>query len=161
MDRKDVARILEEIGLLLQIKGENPFKIRAYERGARAVEMLDEDLNTLVMEKRLNQVDGIGKALEQKIEELVTTGRLRYYENLKKEFPETIFDLLKIPGLGPKRVHTLYSKLGISTLGELEYACIENRLLTLPGFGEKVQANILKGLEYLKRYRKNFCCPMR
>ena len=93
--------------------------------------MLDEDLNTLVMEKRLNQVDGIGKALEQKIEELVTTGRLRYYENLKKEFPETIFDLLKIPGLGPKRVHTLYSKLGISTLGKLEYACIENRL-TLP-----------------------------
>lgn len=156
MDRKDVVRILEEIGLLLQIKGENPFKIRAYERGARAVEMLDEDLNTLVMEKRLNQVDGIGKALEQKIEELVTTGRLRYYENLKKEFPETIFDLLKIPGLGPKRVHTLYSKLGISTLGELEYACIENRLLTLPGFGEKVQANILKGLEYLKRYREKF-----
>jgi DNA polymerase (family 10) len=159
VDKKDVAKILEEIGLLLQIKGENPFKVRAYERGARAVEMLNEDLDTLVKEKRLNQIDGIGKALEQKIEELVTTGRLRYYEDLKKEFPETLFELLKIPGLGPKRVHILYNELGISTLGELEYACMENRLLNLPGFGKKVQENILKGLEYLKRYRDRFLLP--
>jgi len=156
VDKREVARVLQEIGLLLQIKGENPFKIRAYERGARAIEMLDEDLNALVTEKRLSEIDGIGKTLEQKIEELVSTGRLGYYEELKREFPETLFDLLKIPGLGPKRVHTLYSKLGISTIGELEYACMENRLLTLPGFGRKVQSNILKGLEYLKRYRDNF-----
>ena len=86
MDKREVARVLQEIGLLLQIKGENPFKIRAYERGARAIEMLDEDLNALVTEKRLSEIDGIGKTLEQKIEELVSTGRLGYYEELKRNF---------------------------------------------------------------------------
>ena len=94
--------------------------------------MLDEDLNTLVMEKRLNQVDGIGKALEQKIEELVTTGRLRYYENLKKEFPETIFDLLKIPDWA-QSTH-IVQQIRHKHTWRAEYACIENRLLTLPGF---------------------------
>lgn len=156
MEKSRVVEILREIALLLQLKGENPFKIRAYENGVRIIELLEEDLDTLVREKRLSKIKGIGKALEDKIEELVTTGKLDYYEKLRAEFPPTLFDLFKIPGLGPKKIQTLYEELGITTLGELEYACLENRLLNLPGFGEKTQQNILKGIADLKHYQKHF-----
>lgn len=156
MEKEKVVEVLREIALLLQLKDENPFKIKAYERGARAIELLEEDLGLLVQEKRLGEIDGIGKALKDKIEELVTTGRLLYYEELKKEFPDTLFELFKVPGLGPKKIQALYDKLGITSLGELEYACLENRLLTLPGFGEKTQQNILKGISYLKRYQSMY-----
>jgi DNA polymerase (family 10) len=156
MEKTKVVEILSEISLLLQLKGENQFKVRAYENGARIIELLEEDLETLISEERLGQVKGIGKTLEQNIEELVTTGRLVYYEELKREFPETLFDLFKVPGLGPKKVKTLYEKLGIASLGELEYACLENRLLILPGFGEKTQQNILKGIADLKHYQSRF-----
>lgn len=156
MEKEKVVEVLREIALLLQLKGENPFKVRAYEKGARAIELLEEDLDLLVKEKRLQEIDGIGKALKEKIEELVTTGRLLYYEELRKEFPDTLFELFKVPGLGPKKIQLLYNKLGITSLGELEYACLENRLLSLPGFGEKTQQNILKGISYLKRYRSMY-----
>src|SRR5690554_6597336 len=101
MDKKEVANILEKIGLLLELKGENPFKTRAYYNGARIIETLDESLITLIEEKRLDKIPGIGKALQEKITELVTTGRLQYYEDLMSDFPDTIFELLKVPGLGP------------------------------------------------------------
>lgn len=156
MEKEKVVEVLREIALLLQLKGENPFKVRAYEKGARVIELLEEDLDLLVKEKRLQEIDGIGKALKEKIEELVTTGRLLYYEELRKEFPDTLFELFKVPGLGPKKIQLLYNKLGITSLGELEYACLENRLLSLPGFGEKTQQNILKGISYLKRYRSMY-----
>ncbi|HZJ83104.1 MAG TPA: DNA polymerase/3'-5' exonuclease PolX [Clostridia bacterium] len=156
MDKADVVDILNEIALLMQLKGENHFRIRAYENGARIVELLEEDLETLIEEERLGAVKGIGKTLEQNIQELVTTGKLAYYEELKVEFPETLFDLFKVPGLGPKKVEALYKKLGIQNLGELEYACLENRLLILPGFGHKTQENILKGIGDLKRYQSSF-----
>ena len=150
MDKHIVADILNEIGFYLEWKGESPFKTRAYENGARAVESLDEDLETLIQENRLGNVRGIGKALEQKISELVTTGHLKYYEDLKAEFPSGLFELLKIPGLGAKKVRALYDTLGITTIGELEYACRENRLVGLPGFGEKTQQNILKGIAHVR-----------
>lgn len=156
MEKEKVIEVLKEIAILLQLKGENPFKVRAYENGARTIELLEEDLDTLVREKRLDELKGIGKALKQKIEEFVTTGKLAYYEELRKEFPDTLFELFKIPGLGPKKVQALYNELGITTLGELEYACLENRLLTLPGFGEKTQRNILEGISYLKRYQSQY-----
>lgn len=153
MDKREVAAILNEIGVILELKGENPFKVRAYYNGARSIERLDGDLAQMVEEGTLGEVDGIGKNLEEKITELVTTGRLEYYEDIKDSFPHTLFELLDIPGLGPKRVKTLYDELGITNIGELEYACMENRLLDLPGFGPKMQANILKGIENLKAYR--------
>jgi len=156
VEKEKVIEVLEEIALFLQLKGENPFKVKAYEKGARAIEQLEEDLDVLVREKRLDKIDGIGKALKEKIEELVTTGKLSYYEELKKEFPDTLFELFKVPGLGPKKIQALYNKLGITSLGELEYACLENRLLILPGFGEKTQQNILKGISYLKRYQSMY-----
>ncbi|SDK21205.1 DNA polymerase/3'-5' exonuclease PolX [Natronincola ferrireducens] len=153
MDKKEVSKILEDIGILLEIQGENPFKTRAYFNGARVIELLNEDLNALVEENRLHEVKGIGKALQEKITELVSTGRLQYYEELKATIPEGIFDILKIPGLGPKKVKVLYDVLHITTIGELEYACLENRLIDLKGFGEKTQNKILEGIEHLKKYR--------
>ena len=93
MDKEKVADILNQIALYLELKGENPFKIRAYENGARIIQSLDEDLETLIKENRLATIKGIGKALEQKVTELVTTGNLRYYQDLKAEFPSSLFDL--------------------------------------------------------------------
>lgn len=156
MKARDVSAILSDIATLLELKGDNPFKIRAYERGARIVDGLGDELDALVREGRLREHKGLGSALSDKITELVTTGRLPYYDDLRREFPATIFELLNIPGLGPKKVRLLYQALGVRTLGELEYACLENRLLALDGFGEKSQSKILEGIRLLKRHQGRF-----
>ena len=119
MDKKEVAAILEEIATLLELKGENPFKSRAYSAGARALEALDEDLHAIISENRLRAIKGIGEGLAQKVEELVSTGSLAYYEELKREIPESLREMLRIPGLGPKKMKQLYDQLGIKTIGEL------------------------------------------
>ncbi|AGB18391.1 DNA polymerase/3'-5' exonuclease PolX [Thermoanaerobacterium thermosaccharolyticum] len=152
MDKKTVIDILNEIGLLLELKGENPFKSRAYYNAARTIEVLDDDIEKLIKEDRLKDIKGIGDALNKKLTELVTTGRLEYYDNLKASIPEGLIEMLKIPGLGPKKIKTLYDKLDIKTVGELEYACIENRLVELPGFGEKTQKKILEGIQFIKQF---------
>lgn len=156
MEKKEIVEILNEIGLLLELKGENPFKSRAYYNAARTIELLDEDIETLVKEGKLKEVKGIGEALNKKITELVLTGRLKYYEDLKASVPEGLLDMLKIPGLGPKRVRTIYEQLNITSVRELEYACLENRLLDLPGFGEKMQNKILKGIQFIKQFSSHF-----
>ncbi len=153
MDKRDVVLILEEIALLLDIKGENPFKIKAYVNAARSIELLDGDLKDYINEGMLSGVKGIGKALAEKLTELLTTGRLEYYEELKQSIPEGLLEMLMIPGVGPKKVKVLYEKLGVKSIGELEYACLENRLLSLAGFGKKTQENILKGITNIKMYK--------
>lgn len=153
MDKKDVAKVLEEIALMLELRGENTFKIRAYQNGARIIETLEGSIKDLVESRELQKVQGIGKAISEKVTELVETGELQYYEELKREFPETLFELFKVPGLGPKKVKVLYEELEIETLGELEYACLENRLTELKGFGKTTQEKILRGIENLKKYQ--------
>jgi DNA polymerase (family 10) len=152
LSKKDVVKILEEIGTLLELKGENPFKSRAYYTAARNIESVDEDFQSLVDGGALSTIKGIGKALNQKITELVTTGHLAYYDELKASIPSGLIDMLRIQGLGPKKIGILHEKLNIETIGELEYACIENRLVELPGFGKKTQDKILTGIEHLKIY---------
>ncbi|MEG6567499.1 DNA polymerase/3'-5' exonuclease PolX [Thermoanaerobacterium saccharolyticum] len=152
MDKKTVINILNEIGLLLELKGESPFKSRAYYNAARTMEVLDDDIEKLIKEDRLKDVKGIGDALNKKLIELITTGKLEYYDNLKASIPEGLIEMLKIPGLGPKKIKTLYEKLDIKTVGELEYACVENRLVELPGFGEKTQKKILEGIQFIKQF---------
>ncbi|NLC76335.1 MAG: DNA polymerase/3'-5' exonuclease PolX [Clostridia bacterium] len=156
MDKKQVAAVLNEIGLLLELKGESPFKSRAYYNGARTIELMTEDLVTLVEEDRLRELPGIGSALSEKIAELVRTGSIAYLDELRSAVPEGVLALLRVPGLGPKKARVLYQELGIESLGELEYACKENRLVTLKGFGAKTQAKFLAGLEYLKRFQGSF-----
>lgn len=153
MDRKELSSILEEVALLLELKGENPFKIRAYQQAARIVLAMEGDLAALAETGELGKIKGIGKALNEKINEYITTGRLRYLDELKSSFPEGLLEVLKIKGLGPKKVKILYEDLGITSLGELEYACLENRLVTLKGFGSTTQKNVLTGIETLKKYR--------
>lgn len=151
MNKLEVSKILEEIGILLELKGENPFKFRAYHNASVTVEALEEDLDKAIEDGTLAEQKGIGKGLYEKIVELNNTGRLKYYEELKKEIPAGLLEIIRIPGVGPKKAKALYDELGISTVGELEYACMENRLIGLHGFGETTQAKILKGIEY---YRK-------
>lgn len=151
MDKKQVAEILEEIADILELKGEVEFKVRAYRNAARIVRDVKGDLKELVDSGDLAKIKGIGPNLFEKIKELVNTGQLKYYEELKKSIPEGLFELLQIRGLGPKRIKAIYEKLGITTLAELEYACRENRLLKLEGFGKTIQDKVLKEIERLKR----------
>ena len=137
IDKQAVVQILEEIAILLELKGDNPFKIRAYHNAARVLEGQPEDLKTLIETGKLEALKGIGPGLSEKIHELVQKGRLPYYEKLRKSIPAGVLELLHIPGLGPKRVRVLYDKLKIKSVGALEKACLENRLLKLEGFGEK------------------------
>ena len=152
MNKDRVAEILSEIGVLLELKGENPFKTRAYASAARTIESLSEPLEKLVAEERLGTIKGIGDALQSKITELVSTGKLAYYDNLKASFPEGLLSLLQIPGLGPKKVKALYEKLGITNFDQLTESCRSNKVAELDGFGEKTQAKILEGIEFRKTY---------
>ncbi len=151
MDNKEIAQVLEEIAELLEIKGENPFKIRAYHNGARIVEGMSQDIADYVEKDALQQIKGIGVGLAEKIKELVKTGKCKYHHELKKLLPAGILDLLGIPGLGPKRAKVLYEKLKIKSVAELENACQKNRLLKLEGFGEKSQSKILGAIKHHKK----------
>ncbi len=156
VDKRDLIILLKNIGELLEIKGESPFKSRAYYNASNMLENLNEDIGELIDEDRLKDLKGIGDALNKKITEFYKTGRLQYYEDLKQEFPESLLDILNVPGVGPKKVGILYKQLGIKTVGELEYACIENRLVELPGFGEKTQKKILEGINQYKKYQGRY-----
>jgi len=152
MDKDQVAEILVEIGTLLELKGENPFKTRAYANGARTLEGLNESLTKLVAEKRLGEIKGIGAALEQKITELVETGKLKYYDELKASIPPGLIEMLEISGLGPKKIQALNKKLGVDSIEKLEAACKTGKVAELDGFGEKTQANILEGIARKRAY---------
>ncbi len=148
MDKSDIANILEEMAVLLELKNANPFSIRAFHNAARAVESASEDLKLLAETDTLTKIPGIGKGISAFIQDLFKHGKSKEHEKLKKSFPAGFLDILKIPGVGPKRAKILYEKLGIKNVAELQYACQENRLLGLDGFGEKSQANILRGIEH-------------
>ncbi|MFA6242690.1 MAG: helix-hairpin-helix domain-containing protein, partial [Candidatus Hydrogenedentales bacterium] len=156
MNKKEVARVLEDIAVLLELSGENPFKARSYENVARALEQHEDGIETLVQEKRLREVKGVGDALEQKITELVSTGRLEYYEELRAKFPETLFELFVIPGLGAKRIRAVYDELKVHSLSGLERACKDGRVAALKGFGVKTQDKILEGIAFARKRRGLF-----
>jgi len=152
MDKEQIAEILSEIGILLELKGENPFKTRAYANAARALEALSEPLQKIIAEERLGEIKGIGEALQKKITELATTGKLAYYDELKASVPAGFFELLQIPGVGPKKIKALHDKLGVKSVAELEAACKAGKVAGLDGFGEKTQAKILEGINFRRTY---------
>ena len=156
MDNADVVDILEEIAVFLDLKGENPFKTRAYVNGARTIETLGTPIAKLVDEERLGELKGFGVALQQKVTALVTTGRLKYYEDLRKSIPPGLIEMLDIPGLGPKKVKLLHDKLEIDTLEALEDACQNDQISGIKGFGAKTQTKILEGIEFRKKYASHF-----
>ncbi len=154
MDKHEIARILNEISLLLAFQGENPFKIRAYQNAARTIESLDEDLETLIQKKELQNLPGIGAHIAEKITILVQKRRLPYYEDLKKSVPSGLLELLNIPGLGPKKLKILYDKLKIKSLEDLVKNCEQGKVAKLRGFGAKTQASLLNGVAKFKSYGK-------
>ena len=156
MNKDEIAGVFENIARLLELKGENPFKVRAYTHAARALETLSEPLETLIAEDRLTAVDGIGKATGEKIAELSTHGRLDYYDHLREEFPPDILTLFDIQGLGAKKIKVLWDTLKIHSVTSLERACKKGTVAVLPGFGEKTAANILKGIEHMRSHAGEF-----
>ena len=153
MDKKEVSRTLEDIGTLLELKGENPFKVRAYHNAARTIAAVSEPIENVVLRGGIGNLKGIGEALSKKITELVTTGGLKYYDDLKASVPPGLVEMLAIPRLGPKKIKVLYEQMQITTIGELDYACHENRLLKLPGFGKKTQDRIIEGIKFIRKHR--------
>ena len=152
MDKDAVAEVLKEIGVLLELKGENPFKTRAYVSGARTLEGLTEPLETLIQEERLGEVKGIGKALVEKITELVETGELEYYTNLKASIPAGLIEMLDVQGMGPKKVKALHDKLGIESIEALEAACEAGQVAELDGFGKKSEEKILESIAFKRQH---------
>ena len=152
MDKDAVAEVLKEIGVLLELKGENPFKTRAYVNGARTLEGLTEPLETLIQEERLGEVKGIGKALVEKITELVETGELEYYNTLKASIPPGLIEMLDVQGMGPKKVKAINEKLGVETIEELEKACKAGKVAELDGFGKKSEEKILESIAFKRQH---------
>ena len=152
MKNSDVAKIFQDIADLLELKGENVFKIRAYQKAARAIEYHPRELEAMIDEgEDLQSIPGVGEAIAKKAAELVTTGKLGYYENLKGEFPQGITNLLDIPGIGPKTANKLSSELGISSVDELERAINDGRVAGLFRLGERTADNILHQIQALRR----------
>jgi DNA polymerase (family 10) len=147
----EVARMFAEIGDILEIKGEPPYRYNAYRTGARSVSGATERLETLFEQGRLRQLQGVGDALESKIVEYLSTGRMEFHDRVRRDFPIALASLLEIPGLGPGRARAVYQELGVSTLTELEEAARGGRLQDVQGFGRKAIDSLLESLERLKQ----------
>ncbi len=154
MGKGEIIKILKEIGVLLELKGENAFKVRAYQSGARTLERLEENFEQIVEAGRLKELKGIGQALVQKIELLYREGRLPFYEDLKASVAPGLLEFLEIPGLGGKKVKVIYDQLGIDTMDALKEACTSGTIEALEGFGKKSADKILSGIENRKAYGK-------
>jgi DNA polymerase (family X) len=148
---EDLALLFETIANLLEIKGEIIYKTLAYRKAADTFSNFGGDIRHVWREGRLTDIPGIGKAISEKIDELFTTGKMSFYENLKQEVPITLVDLLDVPDIGPKKVALFWKSLGVTTLPELEAAAKSGKLRSLPGMGEKSEAKVLAGIEALKR----------
>jgi DNA polymerase (family X) len=148
---QDLASIFDRISALLEIKGEVIFKIRAYQRAAESLRTMGEEAQTLYAEQRLKDIPGIGKAIAEKIGELLTTGKLEFLQKLEAEIPPSLLDLLQVPDVGPKKAALFWQQAGITNLAQLQAAARDGKLRGLPGMGEKSEARILAGLEALSR----------
>jgi DNA polymerase (family 10) len=152
-DKSAVIRTLRDISLLLQLRGENAFKSRAYEVAADRLSGLPDDLSDWVRNHKLREIPGIGAALEEKITELWETGRLGYFDKLMEGYPPGILQLVRVPDLGPKRASALWESLGIGDVDALEAACKEGRIRSLKGFGERSESKILEGIQVFRRQK--------
>jgi DNA polymerase (family 10) len=151
MDNRQVADVLYDIADMLEIKGEIIYKFVAYRRAADNILNLGRDINDVWRDGELKKIPGVGEALAKKLDELLRTGRLEYYEELKEEIPRGVVDMLAIPDVGPKTARLLYKSLGLTNVADVERAAREGKLRGLPGLGVKSEANILASIEALRR----------
>lgn len=155
-----LAEILEQMAFLAELKDENPFKVRALANSANIIAELPRSLSELIASGEIKKIPGVGKGTQAIVAEFVASGKVSELEELKKGFPEGLLELREVRGLGPKKIKQLYADLSIASLAELEYACQENRLLDLKGFGEKTQASILKNIKALQGYKGKVILPV-
>ncbi len=156
MTKSQIAQVLEEIATLLELKDENPFKIRAYANAARSLETFGGNLGDLQDEEALAKIPGIGKAIAAKIKELGATGKLKYLEELRAEFPAAILELFSISGLGAKKIKALYEQLHVSSIEQLREACESGKVAELPGFGETTQTKISEAIARRAKHSGHF-----
>ncbi|MEM9281005.1 MAG: DNA polymerase/3'-5' exonuclease PolX [Verrucomicrobiota bacterium] len=156
MTRDELAAKLEEIAILLELKGDNPFKIRAYRTGAETVRQYSGDIATKAKEGDLKGIKGIGDALQQKLHELASTGKLEFLDKLQAEFPESLFELFKLQGLGPKKIKALYDQLGVDSIPRLREVCESGEVAALSGFGTKTVEGILEAIEFREQNADRF-----
>jgi DNA polymerase (family 10) len=156
MTHQDIAKIFYYISEILELQGENPFKIRAYIKAAQTLESYTKEVSEIKDPEELKELPGIGEKIALKIKELLETGKLEMYEKLKKSEVAPLIELMQVPGLGPKHVKLIYDKLGVKTLDQLEKAAKAGKLRGIPGLGEKTEQNILKGIEQERRHKERF-----
>jgi len=156
MTREEAADILNRIALLLELKGENPFKIRAYKSGAEVVESYAGDIMQLAADNKLAGIKGIGDALRDKLHEMAVTGRLEFFEKLKAEFPEGLFELFEVQGLGPKKIAALYSQLQVGCIADLKLVCESGEAAKINGFGDKTVVKILESIAFRAEHASEF-----
>jgi DNA polymerase (family 10) len=156
MNTGQIALVLEAVAGLLEFKDENPFKVRAYRNAARAIESFTGNIEQLCRDKKLCDIPGVGKAIEEKITQLINTGKMDYYEELQKEIPEGVVAMCAIPSFGPKKARVVWQQLGITTIDALKQACLEDKLSALKGFGAKTQKKILEGIEFHAKHAGQF-----
>jgi len=154
MQNRAIAAMFNDIADMLEVKGESPFRITAYRRAARALEGLTEDVAAVAARGELEEIPGIGKGIAEKIQEFLQTGTSTYYEELRASLPPGITTLMSVSEVGPKTAMLLYERLGIKTIDELEQACREGKVRTLPRLGPKTEENILKGIALLRRAKE-------
>ncbi|HVU67346.1 MAG TPA: DNA polymerase/3'-5' exonuclease PolX [Ktedonobacteraceae bacterium] len=153
MDKNQVANLLEQVATLLELKeGSNAFEVRAYENAARSVSGLEGDIEELTRTGKLKGTPGLGATMIKRIEELVTTGKLEFYDQLLRETPPVKLEMSRIPGVGPKKVNAIYSHLHVNSMAELIQACQDHKVAALPGFGKKTEEKILQGISFLSQH---------
>ena len=152
MDKSEIVRILQEIATRLELAEANPFEVIAYRNGAQYLDDWDGDLAGAVADGTLTDIYGIGKGIARAVADLATQGRCDKYDQLRSEYPDGILQMLKVPGLGVKKIRTLYRDLGVDSLDRLEQAARDERIRSLPGFGAKSEERIIRGVERARRY---------
>ncbi|HMX82611.1 MAG TPA: helix-hairpin-helix domain-containing protein, partial [Saprospiraceae bacterium] len=147
MNNKEIAKLFSELADLMELQNENPFKIKSYRNAHVSLRKIDTPLNTL-SQTEMEVLPGVGKAIAEKITQIVSTGKMPTLEKYRAIVPEGVREMLKVHGLGPKKIDVIWRKLGIESPGELLYACDENRLVELPGFGTKTQEDVKSKLAF-------------
>ncbi|HXX77387.1 MAG TPA: DNA polymerase/3'-5' exonuclease PolX [Ktedonobacteraceae bacterium] len=161
MDKNQVASLLDEIGSLLELQeGSNSFEVRAYQNAARAVNSLDGDIEQLTREGKLKGVPGLGTTIIKRIEEAVETGHIALYDELVETTPPVKIEMMRIPGVGPKKINVIYNQLQVKSIPDLVQACEENKVAALPGFGKKTQDKIIQGIAFLAQHAGRFLYPV-
>src|SRR5215471_6230808 len=161
MDKNQVASLLDEIGSLLELhEGSNPFEVRAYQNAARAVNSLDGDIEQLTRDGKLKGVPGLGSTILKRVEEAVETGHIALYDELVETTPPIKIEMMRIPGIGPKKINAIYNQLHVTSIPDLVEACNQDKVAVLPGFGKKTQDKILQGIAFLAQHADRFLYPV-